>query len=191
MKALLIYLPFLHCASALSTLAGGLNIVNLAHGGDLVVKVEFDKTSQNLIVKAKDFSGAFGLPETKVKLTALMDKAEQIEIPATADSHLAILAKTADGYAWRLIPSKPTEGKWSLRIVNLSEMPLPVVLGNNETKELEPASDTSIPAEHKGQIRVKIPDSKSYTYKGDEPCAVVALVYRELEEWEVVFVSEF
>lgn len=191
MKARIIYLPFLLLATAMPALAGGLNIVNLAQGGDLVVKVEFDKTSQNLTVKPKDFSGAFGLPETKVKLTALMDNAEEIEIPATADSHLAILAKTAEGYSWRLVPSKPSEGKWSLRIINLSDMPLPVVLANNETRKLEPASDTSMPAKHQGQIRVKIPDSKSFTYDGDEACAVVALVYRELEEWKVLFVPEF
>lgn len=171
--------------------AGGLNVVNLVHGGDLVVNVKFDSTNQNLIVKSKEYSGSFGVPETEVTLATALEGATDLEVPANDDSFLAVFQSHEGGFKWSLVPSKPSEEKWALRIVNLSTLTLPILADGDELLELKPESDTAQTVENKGDIRLKIDKAETFTYKGNDPCAVVALVYRETEQWKVVFVPEF
>lgn len=168
-----------------------LNIINLVQGGDLIVNVSFDSTSQNMIVKSREYSGSFGLPKTLVTLSANADKPTEIKIPETDDSQLAIFHAVPDGFKWSLVPSKPLKEKWGLRIVNLSDMDLPILVKEKEVRQLAPGSDTAMPVEGKGEIRLRIDDAETHSYRGNEPCAVVAIVFREMDSWKVVFVPEY
>ena len=39
-------------------------------------------------------------------------------------------------------------------------------------------------------MKLKIPDSKTFSYAGNEPVAVVAFVYRDADQWRTVFVPD-
>ena len=176
-------------AAAAHLSAGPINIVHV--GPRDVLKFEIDAAGDKL-----DFtlahganSGSFILPDKPSTLKGFIEEIPALEIPASAEPRIAVLAASGDAFNWRVFPAKPTPDKWSFRIINLSSEPATIGAGD-EAVEIAAGAESERKVTGRSRIRVDIPDVLEAKYEGSEPCAVVAFLYRDGDEWKAVFMPD-
>jgi hypothetical protein len=174
---------------AASALAGSLNVVHVGPKDVLKFKVSAGDAAQDFTLAHGANTGAFILPDKPSRIEGFNEAVPALEIPASEEARIAVLTPAEDGFKWHLFPAKPTEGKWALRIINLSEFPANVLSGK-ELMEIPVAGESAVDVTAKSQIRVSIPNTVNLTYGGNEPCAVVAFVYRTDNEWKAILIPD-
>ncbi|MBC7980724.1 MAG: hypothetical protein H7Y36_09205 [Armatimonadetes bacterium] len=170
--------------------AGGINVIHLGPQDVIKFQVSAEGASQEFDLAHAEVTGPFILPEKNATIKAIGKELPDLEIPATDKNQLAILAPGPEGYKWQLQPSQPTEEKWGFRVINLSSETAKLLQKGGGISEILAGTDTIIEVNKSAQISVKIQDSIKKSYEGDEPCAVVALLYRENNEWQILFVQD-
>lgn len=174
---------------AATAMAGGINVVQLGPPDVIRFEVACGGVSQGFDLAHGGTTGGFILPEKEGTITLPNHEIPSLTIPATASSNIAVLAPAEKGYRWKLIPGKPTDGKWGLRVVNLSAETAKLAQ-DGAPLELAPDSTTEIPVEGIAGVTVQIGATAKGTYRAEEPCAVLALIYRKAGEWEILFVPD-
>ncbi len=169
--------------------AGGINIVHLGPRDPLKFQVSADGATQDITLAHGADTGSFILPDKPSSVEAFLDEDSSIDIPASEDPRIAVLAPDGKGFKWHLLPAKPTPDVWAFRIINLSSVPAEVTSGK-EVLEIPAGGETAVEVTGKPQINVSIPDTFSLKYGGSEPCSVAALLYREDEEWKAILLPD-
>ena len=177
----------LFLALAASAIAGDLNIVQLGSPDAVGLEIACDGSKQNVDLTHGSSTGLFTLPEKPAVISPTSDdKIPSLNIPAIAETNIAVLSPAEKGYRWTLIRGKRTEKKWTLRAINLASEP-----ANLATKEgpmeIQPDATQDLPA---NGISVRFEGGGKFSYDGSEPCAVVALIYHKDGEWQVLFVPD-
>lgn len=177
-------------ASAAFCAAGVINVVHLGSPDVIRFEVSSAGTSQAFDLAHGGSSGGFVLPDNKPATLSLPNrKSKPLELPANGAPQIAVLISVDGGDIWKLIPGKPTVDKWSLRAINLGTEPVVI---ERETEPLEIAAGTTveIPTKGKRDMAVRLKGAEQRAYDGEEPCAVIALIYRKGDAWQVLFVPD-
>ncbi len=177
----------LFLALTASAIAGDLNIVQLGPPDPVSMEISCEGTKQNVDLPHAGSTGLFALPEKPAQISPKGDdKIPTLKIPATTKTNIAVLSPGEKGYRWTLIPGKRSEEKWTLRAINLASEPARLT-ANNGPLEIKPDATKDLPA---NLISVSFEGGEKFTYDGSEPCAVVALIYRKDDAWQVLFVPD-
>lgn len=180
----------LFLASAAFCAAGVINVVHLGPPDVIRFEVSCAGTSQAFDLAHGGSSGGFVLPENKAATLSLPNrKSKPLELPATGAPQIAVLISVDGGDVWKLIPGKPTVDKWSLRAINLGTKPV-VIERKAEPLEIAPGTTVEIPAKDRRDMAVLLKGAEQQAYDGEEPCAVIALIYRKGDAWQVLFVPD-
>lgn len=172
-----------------SAVAGELNIIHLGPPEVIQLEISCDGTTQKMDLPHGGMTGKFILPNEDSTIRVSESEIPILTVEATANSHLAVLSKAAEGYRWSLLSGKPTNNKWALRTINLTDKPI-ILDRDDEALEIAPDSPTDLNTTGKSGMSVKIKGGESFTYKGSEPCAVVAIIYHKDDSFQVLFVTD-
>ena len=177
----------LSLALAASAIAGDINIVQLGPPDAVALEIACAATKQNVDLPHGGSTGLFALPEKPAVISQMNDdNIPPLNIPATAKTNIAVLSPGEKGYRWTLIPGKATEEKWTLRAINLATEPATLTTKDGPM-EIKPDATQELPA---NRISVRFEGGEKFSYDGSEPCAVIALIYRKDDEWQVLFVPD-
>lgn len=174
---------------AATTMAGELNIVHLGPPEVIQILITCDGTKQEVALGHGDTTGQFVLPEKKATIRLPGTELPELVIPASREPKIAVLSTGIKGYRWLLMEGKPTDAKWALRAVNLTGE-IATLSRDEELIELKPDSPTELFVTGKSDVSVTIKGGDEFTYKGSEPCALVALIYRGQDGLQVLFVTD-
>lgn len=180
------HLP-LFLALAAPALAGDLNIVQLGPPEAVALEIACDGTKQNVDLPHGVSTGLFALPEKPAVISQMNDdNIPPLNIPATAKTNIAVLSPGEKGYRWTLIPGKPTEEKWTLRAINLAAEPASITTKEG-SMEIKPDATQDLPSD---RMSIRFEGGEKFSYDGSEPCAVIAIIYRKDDAWQVLFVPD-
>jgi len=182
-------LLLLAAISATPLFAGELNIVHLGPPEHVRVKIACDGTEQEVELAHGGTTGQFILPEKEATIRLPGTQMPELRIPGNTAKHVAILRPAAEGFRWLLIDGKPTNEKWSMRVINLTGEAI-VIARDEERLEVMPDTPTVIPVAAKKDVAIQIVDGVESTYQGSEPSAVLALVHRKGDGLDVLFVVD-
>lgn len=177
---------FIAAATAALTSAGELNVVCL--GADAGFQISAGGTHTEFALPRGAASGRFRTPDDKpARISTTSTPKASVEIPATTASHIAIFRDSHDGGVWTTHASKPSEGAFSLRVVNLADTKAVVKNGKKELT-IEPGKEAS--PEH-ADNEITLPGgARSTAPKTEVPCAMIAFVYRDGDTWKVHFLAD-
>lgn len=165
--------------------AGSINVIHLGPRDVLKFEVRAGEAAQDFTLSHGADSGPFFLPEKPVTLKGFVEEVPSLEIPVSEKPRIAILAPGEKGYSWHLLEAKPVPEKWAFRVVNLS--PEEVEAQSGETTLKIPAGgETTVDVSKKPQISLRITDAVEVSYGGNEPCGVVAFIYRKDGQWHAI-----
>ncbi len=171
------------------SLGGEINIVQLGPADEVRIEVSCGEARQVVALSHGGATGPFILPEEEASIRLSDLDVPALVIPGGKEPHIAILAQAEEGadsgYRWILIPAKPNHEKWAMRAINLTKEAI-TIEEDGGTIELQPDAPTDIPVTRKPRITL----GDSFTYQGNEPCAVIALIHRINGEWNVLFIPE-
>lgn len=107
------------------------------------------------------------------------------------DGHVLVVFHEAAGKPeWRTLPSKPTEGTLSLRILNLHPEAVTVKVGGKEIP-MEPDAIHEIAKSDGRKLTVSIPGTDATeTFSPAEPSAGLAILSRKDGEWRISIVPD-
>jgi len=177
-------------ASTLTSLAGGLNVIQLGPDRAVDLEVKAGSISQKFSLSKAQASGGFILPNKKAKLRTVGDDIKSLEIKAMEGRQLAVLYFVEDTFRWKVFPSKATEGKTSLTLINLTDKPTTVTFDGKKI-EIKEMTDQAIEGVNRAPIRVTLEDGKKQkAHEQDEPSAVVGFIYKEKEEWKIFYIND-
>lgn len=177
----------LFLALATSAFAGDINIVQLGPPDTVALEIACAGTKQNVELPHGGSTGLFALPEKPAVISPTGDdKIPSLNIPATAKTNIAVLSPDEKGYRWTLIPGKPTEEKWSLRAINLAAEPASITTKEG-SMEIKPDATQDLPSD---RMSIRFEGGEKFSYDGSEPCAVIAIIYRKDDAWQVLFVPD-
>lgn len=188
-------IPIIRSAALLAAIAstaaaGVFNVVHLGPPDVIRFEIRSGGTSQAFDLAFGAATGRFILPEKEDAVLSLPNReAKDLPIPATSGPNIAVLTRQEEKDAWKMIPGKPTEGKWSLRAVNLGTEQA-VIERSGKPLEIASGATVEIPAEGKNAIAVTFKDGEKRSYDGKDPCAIIALIYRKDDAWQVLFVPD-
>lgn len=176
-------------ALAASLSAGGITIMNAGPDGILKFEVTAREAKMDFTLAQGSNSGSFVLPDEKATIKAYSEGIEELEVPPSEKPRFAILMPAKEGYTWHLFEAKPSGDTWAFRIVNLSA-DTGNVLSSKELIEIPAGQEKKLEVARKSQINLKIPSTVNLSYEGDEPCGVVAFVYRHEDEWKAFLLPD-
>jgi hypothetical protein len=180
----------LFAAFASIAAAGVINVVHLGPPDVIRFEMKSGGASQAFDLAFGRSTGRFILPEKEDAVLSLPNReVKDLTIPATTEPFIAVLTTVNDKDAWKLIPGKPTQGKWSLRIVNLGTKPA-VIERASLPLEIAAGAIVKIPVEAKGDVAVHFKGSEKNAYDGKELSAIVAFLYEKDGSWQVLFVPD-
>lgn len=182
-------IPFLLTIAAGHLLAGNLNVINLSDASPLGLILSAKDGNKALTVESKTSSGPFKLGDDPVVLKTLANEPSDLEIPASQDPRIAILYPAGETAKWKLLPSKATEEKWSLRVVNLMGVPVVFSYSGNEIS-LENDREIEIKVADKRSVGLSLSAGGFQAYPHREPCAVIAFLTKEGDKTIVTFVPD-
>jgi len=188
MKTLLIT-AFTGITSSLGLLAGSINVVHVGPADVLKFEVSAGEASLDFTLAHGANTGSFVLPDKPATIKGFTEDVPTLDLPASENPRVAVLAPSEKGFKWHVIEGKPTDEKWAFRIINLSTEPASVMSGK-EPLEIPAGGETAVAVTGKSQIHIKITDAVDLSYKGNEPSGVIAFVYRKGEDWEAVFIPD-
>jgi hypothetical protein len=169
-------------------IAGELNIVHLGPPDSVKIEIQCAGAKQEVELPHGGSTGQFMLPVENATIRVPNTKIPDLPIAATEERKIAVLKPSADGYDWLLIPGKASE-KWSLRAVNLTQTTASS-LRDGTAVEIGPGTIVDIATKGKTGVSIQIDGGGEFTYKGSEPCAVVAFIHQADGKWKVLFVTD-
>jgi hypothetical protein len=180
----------LFAALASTAAAGVFNVVHLGPPDFIRFEIRSGGTSQAFDLAFGGSTGRFILPEKECAILSLPNrKTKDLAIPASSQQNIAVLTMPEDKEIWKMIPGKPTQDKWSLRVVNIGIEPA-VIERAGKPLEIAAGATVEIPASDKDDIAVLFKGGDKKSYDGKEPCAIVALLYRKDDGWQVLFIPD-
>lgn len=183
-----IFVITLAAISIFQVQAGSLNVVNLGPEGDLEFEAKAGKLQQKFTLPKFGNTGGFLIaPKQSAKIEARMDKPIDVKIPASDNPKIAVFHRQGDSFDWRIIESKPTEGKFTLRFVNLTKDPAKIIL---RKKELAIPASGELLAPTPGRS-ITIGDGEKVSVPpSDEPCAMIAFVFNHEGKLQIHFMPD-
>jgi hypothetical protein len=172
-------------ACAIHAQADSLNVVHLGPDKELGFETKAGDTDQKFTLPRTGSTGGFLLPPKKAaELSTQGDGAVSVKLPPLDEPRIAVLHPAGDSFAWRICTSKPTEGKFTLRLINLSKEKASVTI-RDEVLDIAAEGELQAPSpqrtfEVEGSGKVTVPPS-------DEPGAVIAFLYKHEGTWQVHF----
>jgi len=179
----------LSLALAAAVQAGSVNLVNLVVRDTTRFTFTQGDAKETFELPAGGFSGKFQA-NTDTVIRCIEVPGTETTVAAKEGSLLVVFHEAAGKPQWRVLPSKPTEGKLSLRVLNLCPEPVTVKLGEKEI----PIKPDSIheEAEPEGRrLAVSIPgtDAKA-TFNPDEPSAGLAILSKKDDAWHITIIPD-
>ena len=171
--------------------AGNLNIVNLGSKEEIKLEIKAANANQQFALSPQSATGIFALPQKAAVLRVIDDKTKTLKLAAKATGRVVVLhLANEDSFKWSVYDSKPTDGKTSLRLVNLTDEE--VVLVNGETKIiLKGAAILSVEKVTSAPIRLSFENGeKTKAHEQEEPSAVIGFVYKQGERWKIFYVND-
>lgn len=168
--------------------AGTVNLVNLSQRAATQFTLSVSDRQDSFQLSPGSFSGKFVL-DGEAKLSNRESK-ESLTIPFSEKPQLAIYLESSDTPRWVLMPSKPTEGSMSLRVLNLHSESVMLEVGGTEI-ELQSGAIHSVPDLAGRRIPISIPDKgvKSQ-FQPDEACAGFAIIFKEKDSFQIVVIPD-
>ena len=177
-------------ALASTAAAGVFNVVHLGPPDVIRFEIRSGGTSQAFDLAFGATTGRFILPDKESATLSLPNReTKDLAIPATSAPNIAVLISREGKDVWKMIPGKPTPDKWSLRAVNLATEPAVIDLAGKPL-EIAAGATVEIPAKNSRDIAVLFKGADKAIYDGKEPSAIVALLYRKDDAWQVLFVPD-
>lgn len=173
-----------------SSFAGSLNVIHFGPPEDINLEVKAGGASQKFTLARLNASGPFVLPNKSAVLRTIGDKIKSIDISSKKNGQIAVLQPKDDSFAWKLYSSKPTPGKVSLRVINVTAEKAELTIAGKKI-EAPAQSDTTIDEVTKGPIRISFEGGKKQiSHTQEEPSAVIAFIYKDTGEWHVLYVND-
>ncbi len=170
--------------------AGSLNVVHLGPAQDINLEIKSGSSAQSFSLTHESATGTFILPEKPAVLRTIGDKIKALNIGQKKTGRIAVLCSPGDSYQWKIFDSKPTEGKVSLRIINLTDQDTNVTVAGKKI-DIKAASDEVIPQVNKGPVRLTLANGeKPKAHEQEEPSAVLGLLYKDKEAWKIFFLND-
>jgi len=186
-------IPFLlaHAAIACHCHGGNLNIVDLGPEKKITLEVDAGKLTQQFSLSYQEASGFFIIPDKKAALIKIIDsEIPTLKVPSKTTGQIAVLHPAAETFKWSLYASTPTEGKTSLRLINLTDEEVNISQGDTQLT-LKAASELPVPQVTSAPIRLSFEAGKKVRpHEQEEPSAVIGFVYKTDAEWKIFYVDD-
>ncbi len=177
-------------ASTLTSLAGGLNVVQLGPDREVNLEVKAGKISQKFTLVRAQASGSFILPNKKATLRTVGDDIKSLEVKPMEGKQIAVLYPAEETFRWKLFPSKSKDGKTNLTLVNLTDKPTTVTIDGKKI-EIKENTDQLIEGVERSPIRLALEDGKKQkAHEQEEASGVVGFIYKEKEEWKIFYIDD-
>jgi len=171
-------------------LGGNLNIVHLAPTNELKLEIKAGGLNQEFSLSPQGITGVFALPQKPAVLRTIGDETPSLKISAKVIGQIAVLHAAGESFKWSIYDSKPTGGKTTLRLINLTEEDVIVLQG---VTKISLKSKTELPVEKvtKAPIRLSFENGeKVKPYEQEEPSAVIGFVYKSGAAWSIFYVND-
>jgi hypothetical protein len=158
--------------------AGNLNVVHLGPPNELKFQIKSGTADQEFTLSPQSCTGIFALPPNKSILKTIGGDTPALKVEANQKGRIAVLHPDGEAFKWTLHESKPSEGRTTLRLINLTSEAVTVVQGSTKIP-LKAKGDTVVEKVTKTPIRLGFENGgKVPPYEQDEPSAVIGFVYR-------------
>ena len=169
--------------------AGTLNVVHLAQQEKVSIEVKCQAVSQVFPLDHGGNSGTFSLPAKPATLQWNQDKSSLVSVDTSNIGKIAVLFLKDESPTWHVIDSTPQENKNALRIINLT-MGKITLSANDREATVESMTEQDMGIVASSSISIKLLGEKIRTVKPEDPCAYLAVVYREGEKTLVHFIAD-
>ena len=177
--------------AALTTtaIAGDINVVQLGPPDVTRLEIACGGATQTVDLRYGGTTGRFALPEKEAQISLPNLEIPSLTVAASTAPNIAVLSPAEKGYRWTLIPGKPTDEKWAMRVINLSLENVKLTQAGDPL-EIEPDATSDLAVKGKGGMSISIEGGEKFSYDGSEPCAVLAIIYGKEGERKVLFVPD-
>lgn len=175
-------------ACAVHAQANSLNVVHLGPDKEVEFEAKAGKLHQKFTLPRLGSTGGFLIDaDQSATVEALGDAPVSVKLPALDQPRIAVLHPEDKSFAWRICQSRPTEGKFTLRLINLTKEATTVTI-RNEVLSIPAAGELQAPSP---QRTLETADQQKATApKSDEPGAVIAFLYKQNGKWQVHFLAD-
>ncbi len=168
--------------------AGSLKIIHLGPNHPLEFKIDKEDGEGVFSLEFGANSGFGALPESGVSISVIGEVAPALEIPEGDGSRLAFLHDSAGKFVWTVVDASRSEKHWSLRILNLSGIPMSASVAGNEYVLREGAT-ANVPVKNLKKFKVSTAGGTAAEYSGEEPCSITAVFYSVDSKLRIIFVT--
>lgn len=179
----------LSLALAASLQAGSINLVNLVARDTTRFTLTQGDAKETFELPAGSSSGKFQSAADTV-IRCIEVPGAETTIPAKEGHVFVVFHEAAGKPEWRVLPSKPTEGKLSLRILNVGPEAVTVKVGGKDIP-MEPDAIHEIEKPDGRKLTVSIADTETKaTFDPSEPSAGLAILSKKDDAWHITIVPD-
>ena len=183
-----IRIPALLAVATLAVRAESLNILHLGPPRDIGFEVSAGRIHQKFTLSRLAGTGGFLIPsDQSATVETLGEPKVSLKLPPSKQSRIAVLHPDGESCVWRVCESKPTAGRLTLRLVNLTKEAANVTIGK-QVLTIPPGAE--LPVDSPGKSLTLAGDEKSALPKNDEPSAVIAFLFKQDGKWKVHFFAD-
>jgi hypothetical protein len=169
--------------------AGNFNVVHVAGEKELTIEVSCDKRTQSFPLAAGADSGTFTLPEKPAVFTVKDSELKPWDAEASKEGRVAILHHKENKLQWHIMPSQPATEKSSLRLINLSDGAVGLMIGEKRY-ELPPDQFLELGELEKNQVSATLDGQKKQSTGAEEPTAFIATIYNSANGPKLRFIAD-
>jgi hypothetical protein len=170
--------------------AGNLNVVHLGPHKEIKLEIKAGGLTQEFSLSPQNATGIFALPNKVAVLRILDDATPSFKIAAQDTGQIAVLHPSGESFKWSIYDSAPTEGKTTLRLINLMEEEVVVSLGENKIP-LKGKAVLPVEKVTKAPIRLSFQNGeKPAPHEQEEPSAVIGFVYKSGMAWKIFYIND-
>jgi hypothetical protein len=172
-----------------SAQAGSVNLVNLVKRDTTRFTFTQGDAKETFELPAGSSSGKFQ-SDSGIVIRCIEVPGAETTIAAKEGDVFVVFHETNGKPEWRVLPSKPTEGTFSLRILNLGPGDVTVKAGG---KEIPMAADAihEIGKPEGRRLTVSIPETDaSQTFDPAEPSAGLAILHKQDDAWRITLIPD-
>lgn len=169
--------------------AGSINLVNLVKRDTTRFTFTQGNAKETFELPAGSSSGKFQSDSDTV-IRCIEVPGADMTIAAKEGDVFVVFHETNGKPEWRILPSKPTEGTLSLRILNLSPEAVTAKVGGKEIP-MEPAAIHEIAKPEGRKLKITIPDTDTAeTFDPAEPSAGLAILHKQDDAWRITLIPD-
>jgi hypothetical protein len=169
---------------------GNLNVVHLGPRKEIKLEVKAGGATQEFSLGFQNATGIFTLPKEAAALRILDNDIPSLKIAAQDTGQIAVFHPSGESFKWSIYDSKPTEGKTTLRLINLMEEEVVVLQGENKIT-LKGKSVIPVEKVTKAPIRLGFENGEKPTpHEQEEPSAVLGFVYKSDTAWKIFYIND-